>query len=112
MTLFLVQMPKTNFGFPQFHHIVSIIHMRNASHVPKFKKGIYTGCRPVTVYLLQPAPRPGSVVEEPDVLFYEGDAQLLSRLKDRLVVLAAAWSSNVLGSGLGNPVDIVGEGEL
>lgn len=52
------------------------------------------------------------MVEEPNVLFYESDAQLLRCLEDRLVVLAATWSGDILGSRLGSAVDIVGEWEL
>lgn len=52
------------------------------------------------------------MVEEADVLLYEGDAQALGRLEDRLVVLAATRSCDVLGSGLGGPVDVVCEGKL
>jgi len=42
-------------------------------------------------------PRLRLVMEEPDVLFYKGDTQLLCRLEDGLVVLAPAWRGNILG---------------
>lgn len=74
------------------------------NHEPNFKKkkGISTVCPSET----------GLVVEQTDVLLNEGDAELLRRLKDGLVVLAAARRSNVLGTRLGNAVNIVREGEL
>lgn len=44
------------------------------------------------------SPRVRLVVEEPSVLLYESDAQLLCRLEDGTVVLAASRRSNVLGT--------------
>jgi hypothetical protein len=38
------------------------------------------------------------MMEKPDVLLDERDAQLLGRLKDGSVVLAARWGSDVFGS--------------
>lgn len=38
------------------------------------------------------------VVEKANILLNEGDAQLLGRLEDGLVVLATAWRRNVLDS--------------
>lgn len=52
------------------------------------------------------------MVEEADVLLNERDTQLLSGLKDRLVVLATSWSRDVLGSGPASTEDIINEGEL
>lgn len=52
------------------------------------------------------------MVEETNVLLYEGDAELLGCLEDGAVVLAAARSGNVLGSRTGNTEDVVDEGEL
>lgn len=52
------------------------------------------------------------VVEQADVLLDESDTELLGCLEDRLVVLAATWSSNVFGSGFGDAIDVIGEGEL
>lgn len=52
------------------------------------------------------------VVEETNALLYKGDAKLLSSLEDGLIVLATSWSGDVLGPGLGGPVDVVDEGEL
>lgn len=52
------------------------------------------------------------MVEKTNVLFNESDAQLLSRLKNGLVILAATWGRNVLGSRLSSAVHVVGEGEL
>lgn len=52
------------------------------------------------------------MVEEADILLNESDAQLLGRLKDRLVVLATSGGGNVLGARLGSAVDVVGEREL
>ncbi len=51
-------------------------------------------------------------VEETGVLLDKGDAQLLGRLKDGLVVLAAQRGCDVLGTRTSSPVDVVGEGEL
>lgn len=55
-------------------------------------KGIY--CRPAACYDL----RSFLVVEQANVLLDESDAERLGRFKDRLIILAAAWSRNVLGS--------------
>ena len=52
------------------------------------------------------------VVEETDALLHEGDAQLLGRLEDGRVVLAAAGSGDVLDAGAGGAEDVVDEGEL
>ena len=52
------------------------------------------------------------MVEEADVLLDKRDAQLLGRLEDGAVVLAATGGGNVLDARLGGAVDVVGEGEL
>jgi hypothetical protein len=51
-------------------------------------------------------------MEEADVLFDEGDAELLSRLDNGNVILAAQRGGNVLDSGTGSAVDVVSEREL
>ena len=52
------------------------------------------------------------VVEEADVLLHKGDAQLLGRLEDGHVVLAASRGGDVLDAGAGGTVDVVDEREL
>lgn len=52
------------------------------------------------------------MMEQPDSLLDKHDTQLLGRLENGTVVLAAARGSNVLGSGAGGAEDVVGEGEL
>ena len=52
------------------------------------------------------------MVEEPDVLLHKGDAQLLGRLEDGHVVLAASRGGDVLDAGASGTVDVVDEGEL
>lgn len=52
------------------------------------------------------------MVEQPDSLLDKHDAELLGRLEDGAVVLAAARGSNVFGSGAGSAEDVVDEGEL
>ncbi len=52
------------------------------------------------------------VVEEADVLLNKGDAQLLGRVEDGHVVLAASWGGDVLDARFGGTIDVVGEGEL
>ncbi len=51
-------------------------------------------------------------MEEPDVLLHEYDAELLGRLVDGRVVLAAPRRRDVLGARPVCAVDVVGEGEL
>lgn len=52
------------------------------------------------------------VMEETDVLLHKGDAQLLGRLEDRDVVLAASGGGDVLDARAGSTVNVVDEGEL
>jgi hypothetical protein len=52
------------------------------------------------------------MVEETDVLLHERDAQLLGRLENRDVVLAASRGGDVLDARAGGTVDVVDEGEL
>jgi len=51
------------------------------------------------------------VVEQPDVLFHKGDAQLLSRLEYSAIILAARRRGNVLCAAPGSPEDVVDERE-
>lgn len=52
------------------------------------------------------------VVEQPDRLLDELDAQLISRLLDRVIVLATQRRSNILDARPGSTEDIVDEREL
>lgn len=52
------------------------------------------------------------VVEETDVLLHKGNAQLLGRVEDGAVVLAATGGGKVLGAGASGAEDVVDEGEL
>lgn len=52
------------------------------------------------------------MVEEPNVLLDKGNAQLLGRVEDGLVVLATCGGSDVLDSGAVGAEDVVDEGEL
>ena len=51
------------------------------------------------------------MVEQPDVLLNERDAELLGGLEDGTIILAACRSSDVLGTTPVRPEDIVDEGE-
>jgi len=51
------------------------------------------------------------VVEQPDVLLNERDAELLGGLENCTIVLAACRSSDVLGTTPVRPEDVVDEGE-
>jgi len=52
------------------------------------------------------------VVEQAHALLDKDDAELLGRLEDGAVVLAAAGGGDVLCAGAGGAEDVVGEGEL
>ncbi|KAG5983232.1 hypothetical protein E4U54_006271, partial [Claviceps lovelessii] len=51
-------------------------------------------------------------MEQTNVLFHKGDAELLGRFKDRAVVLAPARGGDVADAGAGCAEDVVDEGEL
>ena len=51
------------------------------------------------------------VVEQPDVLLDECDAQLLARLKHCAIVLTSCWRSDILGTTSVRPENVVNERE-
>lgn len=52
------------------------------------------------------------VVEKTNALLNEGDAELLSSLKDRCIILASSWCSDVFGTRSSGTVDVIDEGKL
>lgn len=52
------------------------------------------------------------MVEQTSVLLDKGNAQVLGRLEDGAVVLAAAGGGDVVDAGAGCSEDVVDEGEL
>lgn len=52
------------------------------------------------------------MVEETDVLLHKGDAELLGRLKDGAVVLAATRGGNIVDTRASNAEDVVDKGKL
>lgn len=96
-------MPKSTFDFPPhspIHHVVEVCtHAKRQVGIMPMRIRPYGYLSVAILFtLFSVAQLANLVVEQADVLLNEGNAQLLGCLEDGLVVLAAAGSSNVLGS--------------
>ena len=52
------------------------------------------------------------MVEQPRTLLHKCNAQILGSVEDRLIVVAAHWTSDVLHATSCCSIDVVDEGEL